>query len=893
MSNPEPNNPADEKNSPDPQSVEGLFLAALEKSPGTEREAFLTEVCDKNAELRLRLVALLSAYDDAGSFLQRPISGVMETQTDDFSFLEKPDDPSLLGMLGQYEVYELIGRGGMGMVFRARDQKLNRVVAIKVLAPELSAHANARLRFLREAQAAAAISHPHVVTIFAVEDQADAPGHSLPFLVMECIVGQTLQQKLDKRGSLRLKEIIRISQQMADGLAAAHKQGLIHRDIKPANILLENGVERVKISDFGLARAVDDMTITRTGEVSGTPQYMSPEQAGGERVDHRSDLFSLGCVMYAMCTGRSPFRATSFAAAIKRVCQDTPREITEINPEIPSWLSQLVHRLLEKSPDARPDSATIVGEQLEEWLAAIQQGEVPRSVGLMGDSKPQHSGQSVPGNSGYRSESVADDYRSTAPSGSTRVASTSMAAHRSDSSARVDPLGILAAAIVGIVPLATVLSGAIDGDIGLVVFISVPIGVFMLLRSLPRGHWASEGCFLLMCILLGPLGILLYIAHRTEKRDKSSAKAQPPIDTRFGSQTTPHRNQPHELVPNNSRLHATVGGYLLRVGLFAILALIALLIVGPGWTKENSIQWRNFDRQYSDFIGMGNSAVKEFAAEYAVYFVGIGITLCVFGYVLRFVLARGHRTNSLQLWDAVPFVGITLLVVMILTWYELSVSEICVTGLSVGLVLYLAHCFLKQQIRKRTISYALSFAFVVLTLFGGWVGFLYFARPNLVRPAVGLVVRREIEKVYVNGQRTGTIAIRDSVPFTVWLNTSVRSGQEMAIQAITKDGRLFEHKLTARFPQKLTQFTFEKGELSCVMAQFKPGQSVTSVEVLGKESQKLYSAQNVYLFPGAHRFMVRFQYQGRQREVVHSVNLVKNKTLKIDFDEIVRQRTVE
>ncbi|MBX3436814.1 MAG: serine/threonine protein kinase, partial [Planctomycetaceae bacterium] len=171
---------------------------------------------------------------------------------------------------------------------------------------------------------------------------------------------------------LRLTEILRIGHQLACGLAAAHKQGLIHRDIKPANILLENGVERVKITDFGLARLVDDVSITRTGEVSGTPQYMSPEQAAGDPVDHRSDLFSLGCVLYAMCTGRSPFRATSLAAAIRRVCDDVPRPIEEINPEIPAWLSDFINALLEKNPDARIQSAEEVAEFLGDRLAGLQ-----------------------------------------------------------------------------------------------------------------------------------------------------------------------------------------------------------------------------------------------------------------------------------------------------------------------------------------------------------------------------------------------------------------------------------------------------------------------------------------------------------------------------------------
>ena len=133
--------------------------------------------------------------------------------------------------------------------------------------------------------------------------------------------------------------------QMADGLAAAHAQGLVHRDVKPANILLENGVERVKITDFGLARAIDDASLTHSGYVAGTPQYMAPEQARGEAVDHRADLFSLGSVLYAMCTGHSPFRADTTLAVLRRVCEDTPRPVSEVNPDIPDWLTEIIEKL--------------------------------------------------------------------------------------------------------------------------------------------------------------------------------------------------------------------------------------------------------------------------------------------------------------------------------------------------------------------------------------------------------------------------------------------------------------------------------------------------------------------------------------------------------------------
>ena len=239
--------------------------------------------------------------------------------------------------IGPYEVIERVGRGGMGEVFRAVDPALDRVVALKILAPALADNPEARRRFLREARAAAAVCHEHVVTIHAVDDSGD-----LPYLIMQFVAGRSLQEKIDREGPLGLKEILRIGMQVASGLAAAHAQGLVHRDIKPANILLENGVERVKITDFGLARAASDPGLTRSGTIVGTPNYMSPEQARGEAVGPRSDLFSLGGVLYAMATGEPPFAADSAYAVLRRVCDDAPRPIRELNPESPDWLAATI-----------------------------------------------------------------------------------------------------------------------------------------------------------------------------------------------------------------------------------------------------------------------------------------------------------------------------------------------------------------------------------------------------------------------------------------------------------------------------------------------------------------------------------------------------------------------
>ncbi len=349
----------------DPLSVEGIFLVALSKS-GTEREAFLSLQCADSLQ-RQRVTALLVAYEQAGNFLQQPAVAVEPTPIG--HYLAACESPGTLGRLGLYEILEEIGRGGMGVVFRAYDPKLQRIVAVKALAPELARLPSARQRFLREARAAAAVSHLHVVTIFAVEGTEEASlgteRTTLPFLVMECIVGQTLHDKIKRVGALKVEEIIRISRQIAEGLTAAHKRGLIHRDIKPANILLENGVERVKITDFGLARTTSDGGITHTGEILGTPQCMSPEQARGEIVDQRSDLFSLGCVMYTMCTGFSPFRADNMLAVMKKVCEETPRPMAQINPNLPEWLCELVHRLLEKEPERRVQTAEGVVQVLE------------------------------------------------------------------------------------------------------------------------------------------------------------------------------------------------------------------------------------------------------------------------------------------------------------------------------------------------------------------------------------------------------------------------------------------------------------------------------------------------------------------------------------------------
>jgi hypothetical protein len=382
-------------------SAESIFFAALGKNSPAKRAAYLDEACQGDADLRRRVERLLEAHPQVGSFLEQPLAenvadeartpGERAAEASDPPDREKPGEtqaalpggdaavpvpdfltpsqrPDSLGRLDHYEILEVVGRGGMGVVLKGFDEKLRRVVAIKVLAPKFAASGTARQRFTREARAAAAVSHEHVVTIHAVEE-----AHRPPYLVMEFVDGVSLQEKLDQEGPPGLKEILRIGLQTAEGLAAAHRQGLVHRDIKPENILLENGVERVKLTDFGLARAVDDASLTHSGVIAGTPLYMSPEQAAGEPIDHRSDLFSLGSVLYALCTGRPPFRADGAHAVLKRVIDDTPRPIQEVNPEIPGFLCDLIARLHAKNPAGRFASARDVADLLRQHLAHLQQ----------------------------------------------------------------------------------------------------------------------------------------------------------------------------------------------------------------------------------------------------------------------------------------------------------------------------------------------------------------------------------------------------------------------------------------------------------------------------------------------------------------------------------------
>ena len=348
-------------------------------------------------EAGCREVSELLSTDDLGdAYAGCPHAGGDEWSNADFTVehLEPADEPGVLGRLGGYDVLEIIGRGGMGVVLKGFDRELKRCIAIKVLSPHLALSSLARKRFSREAQAAAAVVHPNVLAIHQVQ-----PAGRLPFLVMPLVAGESLAQRLTAQGRLELKEALRIGMQAAAGLSAAHEQGLVHRDVKPANILLEKGVERAVLTDFGLARAADDVSMTRWGIIAGTPQYMSPEQAKGEPLDGRSDLFSLGCVLYEMATGVSPFRADSTLATLRRLIDDPPPAMSSHDPELPPWFISIVERLLEKDPSRRFGSAKEVSELLEGCLAHLQQpAGVPLPANVSGTLRvPRGSGtRSVP-----------------------------------------------------------------------------------------------------------------------------------------------------------------------------------------------------------------------------------------------------------------------------------------------------------------------------------------------------------------------------------------------------------------------------------------------------------------------------------------------------------------
>jgi serine/threonine protein kinase len=374
--------PPRQRNAEVPAELDTICLKCLNKEPDSRFQS-AAELADELRQfLTARGVVWAAGGTDSspvpaartvvdGGTVLRFTGASADSVREMYDFLAPSRGPNEIGWLGRYRILRPLGAGGMGVVFECEDTDLKRRVALKVLRPALAASASSRKRFLHEGQAAAALVHDRVVPIHHVGED-----RGIPFLAMPLLVGETLEDRLLREKLPPLAEVLRIGREIAEGLAAAHARGLIHRDIKPSNIWLEGEGGHVRLLDFGLARAVGgDSHLTRSGVVVGTPAYMAPEQARGEEVDHRADLFSLGCVLYRACTDKLPFPGTNALATLLALAQHTPPPPAKLNPQLPPGLSELIMRLLARRAEDRYPSAEAVTEALD----AVASGRaVPR-----------------------------------------------------------------------------------------------------------------------------------------------------------------------------------------------------------------------------------------------------------------------------------------------------------------------------------------------------------------------------------------------------------------------------------------------------------------------------------------------------------------------------------
>jgi eukaryotic-like serine/threonine-protein kinase len=344
------------------------------------RQAVLVGSGSRPIELPTRRADPPSTDGSPGTetLLGRPdISGRPSVKS--FDFLSPPRGADGIGWLGSYRIVKLLGAGGMGIVFLAEDSHLQRLVALKVVRPEQAADPELRKRFLREARAMASVKSDHIVAVYQVGEE-----NSLPFLAMEYLEGENLEERLARDHRPDFAFALRVVRESALGLAAAHQRGLVHRDIKPGNIFIESPSGRVKILDFGLAHSVDTPSnLTAPGLVMGTPEYMSPEQAEAAEVTERSDLFSLGSVLYRLLSGKKPFGEGNTMAVLKAVMMNEPLSIHIVNPAVPPALSDLTSRLLAKKPAQRPESAQAVADALEKIAR-----DIPASSPMSSHSQP-------------------------------------------------------------------------------------------------------------------------------------------------------------------------------------------------------------------------------------------------------------------------------------------------------------------------------------------------------------------------------------------------------------------------------------------------------------------------------------------------------------------------
>jgi hypothetical protein len=353
--------------------VTELFSAALEREPGG-REAFLAHASGGDEALRAEVESLLAAHDGAERFLETPAAvaeGLME-----------PGLPTIFEpgrRLGPYEVTREIGRGGMGIVYLASDTRLGRRVAVKVLAPAFVGDARRRERLRNEARAAAALSHPGIATVYALEE---IEGHVC--LVSEFLDGETLRDEIE-RGPLAVTDLLDTGVSLARALAAAHAAGVVHRDLKPENVR-RDGSGRPRILDFGIARLAPggsrpERRLTQAGSIVGTPGYMSPEQREGLEVDARSDVYSLGILLYELATARHPFEADPGENATARLLAGTPMRLCDLRPGLPQGFEGVIRRCLMRAVDERYQSVLEVAEELE----TVKAGHLPLRLRLVGE----------------------------------------------------------------------------------------------------------------------------------------------------------------------------------------------------------------------------------------------------------------------------------------------------------------------------------------------------------------------------------------------------------------------------------------------------------------------------------------------------------------------------
>ena len=363
-----------------PGRLFAVFDAAV-ALPSTERDAYVASTCGDDAQLREEVRSLLAAHDEADGFLSdrrihsgesRPAAALSGAAEETAAFIGRE--------FGAYTIVDLLGSGGMGDVYRARDRQLDRDVAIKILPPLFTKDTDRLVRFEREARTLASLNHPHIGAIYGLE-RVDG----VPALVLELVDGPTLAERLS-HGPLTVKSAVAIAIQITDALEVAHRQGITHRDLKPANVKVTTSGS-VKLLDFGLAKGIDHQdtrsasgpvaaspTTSTPGAIMGTAAYMSPEQARGEAVDGRADLFSLGAVLYEMVTGRPAFSGDTASAILRAIVNDTPPSPRAVNPHVPAALESVIMRLLAKDRGARHQQASAVGLELQRLASEVDAG---------------------------------------------------------------------------------------------------------------------------------------------------------------------------------------------------------------------------------------------------------------------------------------------------------------------------------------------------------------------------------------------------------------------------------------------------------------------------------------------------------------------------------------